>query len=376
MKWSQFCISDTSRSNYGDFSYVSHQKLMRTAGIYRKECSGVFGYSHLGALLRRKVYNYLSETFEDFGCQEVNFGILENISDWEATGRFERYHNYMILIEGRRMCLAPTHDEMALRYIGDICPTYDSLPLRFFQIGKKFRNHNPRDNPKTAIEFEMADCYMFHRYDDSGIESIELGLKIIDSIFSRLGLKIYYTNKGNHTPIYVEDKREGNLLQHLRTLDSDKTYYLTGLEVAKIQVEGTEWADRLNVKYHDSDNIARPFNLICMGIGVGRILEAIVSEYRDERGLNWPDLLRPFDLGIIPINISSEEMIAAEILSKRYEEFGRKSIIHDKRLPLGRRLKDVDLIGCSKKIVIGTNELRNMKAMLEFRNGSREEISL
>jgi prolyl-tRNA synthetase len=376
MKWSQFCIPDTSRSNYGDFSQISHQELIRTAGIYRKECSGVFGYSHLGALLRRKIHNHLSSSFEDFGCQEVNFGLLEKVLDWEITGRFERYHNYMILIEGGRMCLAPTHDEMALRYIGDICPTYDSLPLSFFQIGRKFRNHTPRNNPKMAIEFEMADCYMFNEYNDPGIESVELGLRIIENFFSKLGLRIYHTKKGNHTPIYVEDKREGVLLHNLRTSNCDKACSLMGLEVAKIQIEGTEWSERLNIRYHDSNNIARPFNLVCMGVGIGWVLEAVVSKYRDEKGLNWPEILRPFDLGIIPVNISSEEMIIAEILSKRYEAFGRKSVIHDKRLPLGRRLKDVDLIGCSKKIVIGTIELKNKKAILEFRNGLKEEISL
>ena len=357
MKISQLCIPNMYSLNIADFTKITNQELMIATGVYRKECSGVFGYAHIGAVIMRNLHNFLAEEFENQGIQEVNFGLLQKVSDWEESGRFETYQKYMILTQKGRMCLAPTHEEAALKLIKDINPKYSSLPLGFFQIGKKFRGHRPSNSPRTAIEFEMADAYMLHAHDDQSNESVNRLKKVVESFFKRFDISVHYKPNGNYIPVWVNS-------QGINT------------EVAKIQLEGTELSEKMGITYKDQTSVNKPFNLICAGMGMGRALEMIVSTHRDDKGINWPDEIRPFYLGIIPVNGTAEERETIENLRKKYKEKGKKSIIHDGSYSLGRRIREIDLIGCAEKIIVGKRELESGELFIEQREGTKRRITL
>ena len=127
-----------------------------------------------------------------------------------------------------------------------------------------------------------------------------------------------------------------------------------GLELGHIFLLGTRYSEPMKAYFTDRDGKEKPIVMGCYGIGISRILSALVEQYHDEKGIKWPTPVAPFELDVILLNTKDEEM--KQVAEKLYLEAEEKSIdvIYDDREESpGFKFADADLVGFPYRIVVG-----------------------
>jgi len=148
--------------------------------------------------------------------------------------------------------------------------------------------------------------------------------------------------------------------------------YHRGIEVGHTFKLGTKYSKSLKATFLDVKGIAQPFVMGCYGIGVSRVVAACIEQCHDANGIVWPAALSPWDLTIIPLNVSKEEIRkAGEALYAEALKLGIKVLLDDRDESAGVKLKDADLIGIPLRIVVGERKLAEKK--VEFRRRSAKE---
>ncbi|WP_297889075.1 proline--tRNA ligase [Sulfurihydrogenibium sp.] len=128
----------------------------------------------------------------------------------------------------------------------------------------------------------------------------------------------------------------------------------TGLEVGHIFLLGTKYSSAMKAYFTDKDGKEKPIIMGCYGIGVSRLMAAIVEQYHDDKGIIWPDVVAPFDLHILILNMKDEKSVKSGF--EIYEEaknLGIDVLLDDRDISPGAKFKDADLIGIPNRIVIG-----------------------
>ncbi|RTZ69070.1 MAG: proline--tRNA ligase [Aquificaceae bacterium] len=127
-----------------------------------------------------------------------------------------------------------------------------------------------------------------------------------------------------------------------------------GLEIGHIFLLGTRYSEPMKAYFVDKDGKEKPIVMGCYGIGVSRLMSAIVEQSHDENGIIWHPNVAPFELEILPLNVSDEiQKQTAEKLYKQALERGIDVIIDDRDERAGFKFKDADLIGIPIRIVVG-----------------------
>lgn len=128
----------------------------------------------------------------------------------------------------------------------------------------------------------------------------------------------------------------------------------TGLEVGHIFLLGTKYSKAMNANFVDRDGKEKPIVMGCYGIGVSRLISAVVEQNHDDKGIIWPENIAPFKLHILVLNIKDEKAmnIGFEIYSKA-KELGIDTLFDERDISAGMKFKDADLIGIPHRIVIG-----------------------
>ncbi|AAC06648.1 proline--tRNA ligase [Aquifex aeolicus] len=127
-----------------------------------------------------------------------------------------------------------------------------------------------------------------------------------------------------------------------------------GLELGHIFLLGTRYSEPMKAYFTDRDGKEKPIIMGCYGIGVSRILAALVEQYHDDKGIKWPTPVAPFELDIILLNTKDEEMKnVAEKLYLEAEEKGIDVIFDDREESPGFKFADADLVGFPYRIVVG-----------------------
>jgi len=158
-----------------------------------------------------------------------------------------------------------------------------------------------------------------------------------------------------------------------RELNFDK-----GIEVGHIFKLGTKYSEKLDGKFLDSDGKLKPYIMGCYGIGITRMLAAVIEQSHDEKGIIWPKSIAPFLVSIIVTNMS--ESILADSAKDAYEIFLKNKIevlYDDRDISAGIKFKDSDLIGIPIKMIFGKKFMQNKTIDIEYRDGtSKIEIKL
>ncbi len=127
-----------------------------------------------------------------------------------------------------------------------------------------------------------------------------------------------------------------------------------GLEVGHIFLLGTRYSEPMRAYFVDRDGKERPIVMGCYGIGVSRLMSAIVEQSHDENGIIWPVGVAPFELEILPLNVSDEAQKGlAESLYREALREGIDTIIDDRDERAGFKFKDADLVGIPVRVVVG-----------------------
>ncbi|WP_457599914.1 proline--tRNA ligase [Hydrogenivirga sp.] len=151
----------------------------------------------------------------------------------------------------------------------------------------------------------------------------------------------------------------------------------TGLELGHIFLLGTRYSEPMRAYFTDPEGNEKPIIMGCYGIGISRIMAAIVEQYHDEKGIKWPTPVAPFELEIICLNMSDQELTqTAERLYMEAEEKGIEVIYDDREESAGFKFADADLVGFPYRIVVG-RKVKDGKVELQRRTtGERWDVPI
>lgn len=133
-----------------------------------------------------------------------------------------------------------------------------------------------------------------------------------------------------------------------------KIKFTKGIEIGHIFKLGTRYSESMNATVLDENGRAIPVIMGCYGIGVSRLISAIVEQNADEFGMNWPEEIAPFNVHVIPVNVKNDEQrLLAEELSQTLTASGYEVLVDDRKERAGVKFADSDLIGIPVRVTVG-----------------------
>ncbi|MCM8777370.1 MAG: proline--tRNA ligase [Candidatus Omnitrophica bacterium] len=362
MKWSRYFLP-TSKEPPKDAEIISH-KLMCRAGMIDKLSSGVYTYLPLGYKVLRKVEGIVREEMNRTGAVELLMPSLQPASLWKESKRLDEMGEEMIRFTDRHrrlMLFGPTHEEVITDIVRRYINSWKQLPITLYQIQTKFRDEmRPRFGIVRAREFLMKDAYSFDR-DEKGLE-VSYG-KMKDAykrIFARCGLdfSIQQADSGVIGGKFSEEfVAKGECPE---------------LEVGHIFKLGTKYSETMKAFFVDADGKEKPAVMGCYGIGVSRIVAAIIEGNYDKKGIIWPLSVAPFLVLVIPVNPEDTTIInTAEKIHSDLESNGIEVLLDDRDISAGMKFSDGDLIGIPLWVVIGKKFIEKGKVEMKIRKEDR-----
>ncbi|WP_169083199.1 proline--tRNA ligase [Paenibacillus sp. PL91] len=141
-----------------------------------------------------------------------------------------------------------------------------------------------------------------------------------------------------------------------------------GIEVGHVFKLGTKYSDALNAKFLNASGVEQPFIMGCYGIGVSRLLSAVLEQHADSNGIVWPKSIAPYQVHVVPVSAKDQvQMDLALHIAARLQEAGIEVLLDDRDERPGVKFKDSDLIGIPLRIVIGKHAAEGV-VELKLRN--------
>ncbi len=397
MKQSQL-FTKTRRDKIKDEDSLNADLLMR-AGFVNKEMAGVYSFLPMGLIVLRKIENIIrDEMVNTLGAQEVLMPALHPIKNYEATGRQDidvLFHTK--LNSGGDLVLGQSHEEIVTPLLKKFASSYKDLPCGVFQVQTKFRNEfRSKSGILRGREFLMKDLYSFHA-DSEGLNNYYEKSKIAyHNIFKKLGIGdityISFASGGTFSKYSHE-------FQTLSEIGEDEIYFCSDCEIAvnkeiiddnpncpecgkekkdlliKKSIEvgnifplNTKFSDSFNLTYKDKNGEDKPVYMGCYGIGVSRVMGAIVEIFSDEKGIVWPEEIAPFQVHLISFGKDKEtEKIYKELLNA-----GVEVLYDDRDKSPGEKMAESDLIGTPYRLIVSEKTLKDNS--VEVKKRTRDEV--
>ena len=374
------------------------QVLMARAGLVKRMSNGLYVHMPLFLSVMEKVEAEICRAMASVDCAEVKFPVLIQKTDLEESGRWNAFGNEIFKLKdrgGKEMALSPTSEEAACFMARNYIQSYNQLPMSLFQIQKKYRDEiSPRGGVMRAREFTMKDAYSFHASDKSLGEYF---LKMRDAytrIFTNLGLKTIHVEADNgamggkqsrefmvisdigsdqigvcecgyaanievladqkcDTPACLRKPEDlGKVTAKCPKCGHMMTFH-KAYELGHIFALGTHYSEKLDLNYTDENGKQQILHMGCYGIGIERLIAAIIEQHHDANGIKWPQSLAPVSYNIITLNVDDPEVW--EKSQKLYDEMttkGESVLWDDRNVSAGVKLKDSDLLGIPNRIVV------------------------
>ena len=364
MRWSETFIP-TLKEVPKEAETISH-KLMLKAGLISKVASGVYAYLPTGLKVLRKIGNIVRSEMDKTGACELLLPALQPESLWKESGRIELLGKDMINFvdrHHRRMFLGPTHEEIIIDVVRKRVHSWKELPLILYQIQTKFRDEiRPRFGVVRAREFLMKDAYSFD-VDKQGLErNYEKMKEAYQRIFNRCGIscRIQEADSG---------VIGGKFSQEFVAEGGDRE-----LEVGHIFKLGDIYSKKLKLFFLDEKGETRPMIMGCYGIGISRLMAAIIEGNYDQDGIIWPFSVSPYSALLLPMNMEEKNIQeTTEKLYRSLQKNGIDVIMDDRKVSPGVKFKDGDLLGIPLRIVVGKS-LKDGKIELKLRREKKTEL--
>ncbi len=389
----------TLKENPSEAQVVSHRFMLR-AGMIRQLSAGIYSWLPLGLKVLKKVENIVRDEMNAAGAQEILMPVLCPSELWKESGRWDEYEEgLMFRIQDRHnrdFCLGPTHEEVMVDIYRNNVQSYKQLPLTLYQIQTKFRDEfRPRFGLMRGREFLMKDAYSFDVSRDAALESYENMRLAYHRIFKRLEVdyRQVLADTGDiggdysHEFHMLADTGEDDLL-----FDPDGDYAVNvekydvdtaprpksqleqkkGIEVGHIFLLETKYSKPMKATVNCADGSNPAVYMGCYGVGVSRILAAIIEQCYDDNGIIWPKSVAPFDVGIINVRLKDEATTAA--CEKLYADMQAKGVdvlYDDRDESAGVKFKDMDLIGLPWQAIIGPKGVE--KGVVEWKNRAADD---
>ena len=403
MKFSNMIIP-TTKETPNDAVLVSHVLLLR-AGFIQSIGSGLYNFLPLGKITLDKVRSVIKDELDKAGCQEVHLPIVTPISLWEETGRADKFGKELLRFKDRHQndfVLSPTNEEAMVNLVRQTVKSYKQLPVNVYQINWKFRDEvRPRFGLMRGREFLMKDAYSFHTSTEDMEREFALMEKTYKKIFTRLGLEfrvveadsgaiggadskefMVLADSGEDTIMVCDSCDFGANVEVISEEETScpkcggKLSQTKGIEVGHIFQLGTAYSEPMRAEFLNENQKLEPFVMGTYGIGVSRLLAALIEQNHDEKGCIWTKESAPFHVDIIVAKAKNEEQMRVAV--KLYEELKAKGVDvllddrADKKTGFGVKIKDFELIGMPYALVVG-NDIAKDRVELITRRGLKKE---
>lgn len=392
MYWSKYFIP-TLKEVPTQTEAISHRLSLR-AGLVHMLTAGVYSYLPLGFKVLARVENIIRQEMNAIGCHELLMPALHPIEIWEKTGRDVTLKEVMITFDnkkGQRMCLGPTHEEIITDIARHFIKSYRQLPLTLYQIQTKFRDEiRTRFGIFRACEFIMKDAYSFDR-DTKGLEkNYDLQREAYKKIFNRCGLMAYEVCAdsgamgGSVSHEYLvqtsvgEDAfwinmKDGKIIkdEEGKVPQGDHWERKVAMELGHVFQLGTKYSESLGALYLEKDGVQKPIIMGCYGIGVSRLIAAIIEVNNDANGIVWPREIAPFDVEILPVGHDEATMSLAKTYVGQLQSMGLDVLLDDRDESPGRKFNDADLIGIPLRIIIGKRIFSQNQVEIKIRRSGQ-----
>ena len=399
MYWSKVFIP-TLKETPKEAESLSHQLLLR-AGFVRMLMAGAYTYLPMGLRVLEKIQGIIRQEMNACGASELLLPALHPLELWQKTGRDKDIGEVMFKFidrRGRNIALGPTHEEIITDLIKNNLSSYKQLPLVLYQIQTKFRDEmRPRFGLIRCCEFIMKDAYSFDQ-DESGLDkNYQLMYEAYKRIFTRCGLRILITEadsgvmggKVSHE-FMVEAPLGEDVVCLCPECKSAKAFkggsslcftcninmnQVNTIEVGHIFKLGTKYSQALGANFPDKTGQLKPVIMGCYGIGVSRLISAIIEQNNDVDGIVWPKEVAPFQIIILPLDVTNQQVMqAAEGFYQELKAGGLDVLFDDRDERAGVKFKDADLIGIPLSIVIGKKGIEENKIELRLRKGKSTQF--
>ena len=410
---------------------VSHRLMLR-AGMMRQEAAGIYAWLPLGLRVLKKIEAIVREEQNRAGAIEVLMPTLQLADLWRESGRYDAYGPEMLRIQDRHkreLLYGPTNEEMITEIFRSYVRSYKGLPLNLYHIQWKFRDEQrPRFGVMRGREFLMKDAYSFDIDEAGARRSYNRMFVAYLRTFARMGLKaipmraetgpiggdlshefivlaetgesgVYIDNDvldltvpgtdvdydGDLTPIvkqwttaYAATEDVHDAARYEREVPEARRVHTRGIEVGQIFYFGTKYSESMKAFVAGPDGVEQPIHGGSYGVGVSRLVGAIIEACHDEAGIKWPDAVAPFTVAILNLKQGSEETDAAcERLYRELTAKGVDVLYDDTDQRAGAKFATADLIGIPRQVMVGPKGLAEGKVEIKRRaDGTRENVAL
>lgn len=418
------------KENPADAQIVSHRLMLR-AGMIKQAASGIYSWLPMGFKVLRKLENIVHEEQVRAGHHPMLMPTLQSADLWRESGRYDDYGKEMLRItdrHGRDMLYGPTNEELITDIFRGAVNSYKDLPKTLYHIQWKFRDEvRPRFGVMRGREFLMKDGYNFDIDKPAAMHAYNRHLVSYLRTYERMGLQAIPMRADSgpiggddtHEFLVLADTGESEVFYDSNILDltlgdravdydnwdqcagimqewtapyartdethdaalfedvpKDRRKVSRGIEVGQIFYFGTKYSEAMNAKVVNAEGRPVPVHMGSHGIGVSRLIGAIIETSHDDNGIIWPEGVTPFGVGIINLKQGDDEADAAcEALYKAATALGLDPIYDDRKERAGGKFATMDLIGIPWRITVGPRGLKNGVVELTSRKtGVSEEM--
>ncbi|MFO7757168.1 MAG: proline--tRNA ligase [Roseovarius sp.] len=418
---------------------IASHRLMLRAGMIKQASAGIYSWLPLGFKVLRKLENIVHEEQVRAGHVPMLMPTLQPADLWRESGRYDDYGAEMLRISdrhGRDMLYGPTNEELITDIFRSHVGSYKDLPLTLYHIQWKFRDEvRPRFGVMRGREFFMKDGYNFDLTKEDALHAYNRHMVSYLRTFERMGLQAI-PMRADSGPIGGDDTHEFLVLAEtgesevfydvdvanlsldnlaLPNVDSpdydskadmqaivdvvtsfyartdethdndafermvlpEKRRHARGIEVGQIFYFGTKYSEPMGATVQGPDGKPVPVHMGSHGIGVSRLVGAIIEASHDDRGIIWPEGVTPFHVGIVNLKQGDAEADAAcDRLYDALTLLGLEPLYDDRDERAGGKFATMDLIGLPWRVTVGPRGLKNgVLELTSRRTGESEELA-
>jgi len=415
------------KNNPSEAQIKSHQLMLRV-GMIKQSSSGIYSWLPMGFKIMKKIENIVREEQNKIGAQELLMPTIQSAEIWKESGRYNDYGDEMLRIkdrQGREMLYGPTNEELITEIFRSAIKSYKLLPQLLYHIQWKFRDElRPRFGIMRCREFLMKDAYSFDLNDDDAVLSYNKMFLAYLKTFQRLELSAIPMAAdtgpigGNlsHEFVILAESGESKIFADKRIFDIktekysltnvslknmrnefEKYYAVTddkfnnkdfeskvlknnrlitkGIEVGHIFYFGDKYSKALKASVDLQDGKKTDVKMGSYGIGVSRLVGAIIEAKFNNNIMKWPYSISPFDVAVIPMINKNDDtnLIKAENIYNKLKKNNIDVLLDDTDENISSKLKKFDLIGVPYQIILGKNSEQDL---LEFKEINKEAKQL
>ncbi|MCI4662789.1 MAG: proline--tRNA ligase [Neomegalonema sp.] len=415
-----------------DAQIASHRLMLR-AGMIRQSAAGLYSWLPLGYKVLRRIEDIVHEEQQRAGAIAMLMPTIQSADLWRESGRYDDYGQEMLRITDRHerdLLFGPTNEEMITDIFRKLVNSYKDLPKILYHIQWKFRDEiRPRFGVMRAREFLMKDAYSFDLTEADAIHSYNRMMVAYLKTFERMDLKavpmradtgpiggdhsheflilaetgesevfldrdVVEKSLGDRAFDYEDRAQVASIVEEWTTpyartdethdaalfekqVPQERQVTARGIEIGHVFYFGTKYSAPMKAEVNDPERGLVPVEMGSYGIGISRLVAAIIEANHDENGMIWPEAVTPFDVAIVNLKQGDAQADGAcESLYAGLKAAGLDPLYDDRSERAGAKFATMDLIGIPWRITVGPRGLKNgVVELTSRRSGASEELS-